>query len=166
MPYGPIVWHILEAFCANVRGWLWSESFFETQSAPLFGGPCFSTSSSQTISASKVQIDTLPKGISIQYLQIGGYQSLLEGCQVAFWRLKLSWGCLYKRADKGSTLGFPQVKPSNGKTNDNLLKHSNFGCQRFLIHGLHFTVWPLPNSRFVRYSCLEFTVYAPFSGPS
>ena len=46
------------------------------------------------------------------------------------------------------------------------LKHWNFGGEKCLIHGLHFTVYPLPNSRFVRLFCLQFTVYAPFSGCS
>ena len=47
------------------------------------------------------------------------------------------------------------------------LKHWNFGGEKSLIHGLHFTVYALPNSRFVRlFLPLILTVYAPFSGPS
>ena len=39
------------------------------------------------------------------------------------------------------------------------------GGWRCLIHGLHFTVWPLPNSQFVRHFCLQFTAYTPFQAP-
>ena len=46
------------------------------------------------------------------------------------------------------------------------LKRSNFGGWKCLIHCVHFTVKPLPSSRFMRYFRPEFSVYASFSGPS